>query len=767
VIRAVLGKTVEGVRICQTRNVKPPSNPSPVTGSKSRSSSIVSDRIGLFVYVSIPLVMAISEVSRPVLLRLLEDLFLAQQLPCQLLTTEDCSRLPSLCAGSVDLVYVWAKSAVPYKGYIGGREGSIRAIGWAEEVGIGVGEMGERLLKVLDLNANSPLGCWKVLATGGKWHPALEWFLYTKSPLQSLIWQFVLSLNTQFQQEVPLFLPHWRQVATKVKEILLSQGFRNIKEAQNPRGISYLVILQDEDLPASWNKFPLKVEITEKVTFRLYFSMESAVITAQKAFISACKQLISILNWELEVGFYTYTSLSNQLNFLLQLPYSCISLSDIDAVLLSCYNSCISSYRSTAKALVCLYRNSKNANESVEDVCEYMTEVEIGGNHWVKLDYGTERTAFERDCKGLETLKNMQIAGKYCFAQPIAMPIPRLCSILVKHSPLLVPLPHFLQHFPCFRPQVLAKLQDLIENFRRELVLPSLEMLHCTREHGDIFIVPEKGFLGSAEVLGRQVVSLFGELWTQRYREIGDFEGFFEVKFDDFEGISPVFIGFHETYQAKIGEKEILLHKINEFGITPDLEELIELHRSLNGVKTDLENPIIGWSRGKAGDFEENCWFICEDYSAKAWNCDLTWTDIAAIIDILLDMHAKGLFHWFLSPFTLRRSALSHQITLTFPSLQSCLSPLISLFLPSVFRPFLAPEVQRFLQESVAVDSGAQADVYSVCRLLRESKEREIMHISLVAWEVLETGLCADPGKRPSMQDLAALVQTALGQFSS
>lgn len=703
--------------------------------------------------------------SRSDLLRLYEDLLVAQQLPHLPLTPADLRSIPSTFLAPGDLSFPWPNACLPYRMCLGARGNAVLGQGWTQEAYVQEDKIEETMQKVLHLNENDDFGFWKVVEWEGRRYPVYEQSLHiASSPSQALIWQFCLSLNTQFQLNILHFLPRWRQIAIKTKEMLIAQGFRNIKEAKIPQGMCYLVILKDEDMPESWDKFPMKIEITEIATFRILFSMHSSVVTVQKAFISASKQLISLLNWQLDMGFYSYSSLSQQLHLTLQLPYQRISLSDIDSALVSYYKTAIDCYRNTVKALVQLCGDTKNANESVEGVCEYLAETTVGEYMWKRLDYGTDVTGFEGDIERMRILENMQITANYCLPQPNYLPLPHISAILVKNSPLLVPIQLYLQQYPYSRSHIITQILHLIDALRGETVVPRLDMLHCSKEDKTLFIIPNKRFFGSIDGLLTEIFALFTDLWTQRNAPICAFSGYYEIDMKAFDTFSQIYIESHIAYKAQIGEKEILLHKIEDSSITPGLEELIELYRSISRSKIAFENPIIGWSRGQicaiSSENEGNCWYICEDYKAKACNLDLTWLDIVTIIDILLDMHANGLVHWFVSPFTLRRSANSPSISLIFPSLVPALAHLVFAMLPSDFQPFLAPEVREFLQEGVAVECGWQSDVYSVCKLISECKGKEVRHLSLLIGGGLEAGLCPHPGRRPSLQDLRDLVHS-------
>ena len=250
----------------------------------------------------------------------------------------------------------------------------ILLVAYSKSLQFPIQQSAKLLLDLQDLNAKGKICLWKLQNKEGSCYPLAQMRLFLSSCEESAktqIWTACGLIDKEFKDNTSKYRLGQTltilSLSSRVKDFLSRAGFGNIKESAIPHGRSLLVIAAN-DLEAEGSaikRFPIKVDITAGIiAFRVYFSMNDAVLTTTEPFRTAVLQLIAQLNWLLPVGYYNFASGSHQLQLTLKLHYRCLCLEDLEFSIKAYYDSVVSGYMATVKAVASLYRQSVTERRS-------------------------------------------------------------------------------------------------------------------------------------------------------------------------------------------------------------------------------------------------------------------------------------------------------------------------------------------------------------------------------------------------------------------
>ena len=587
-------------------------------------------------------------------------------------------------------------------------------------------DMAEQLLlSVLNLNGGETLVLWKLEEREGSMFPMLEMSVFPRYT-KELIWTVCGSLDARFKATVSSVVPvlSTTEASKAIQVLLLSKDFKQAKETNIPSGVSYLVVLSDDQEPeeSRWKRFPLKIDVTGILAFRIYFSLDDAAVTAQGHFRNAAKALIAELNPRLQVGYFNYSSGSHQIQLTLKLHYHSLSRADLPPSVQAYFEACVLQYQWTARALAVLHQDMQLAHHSLSQVSDYadLASDELQEFQWTRL-------------KGNAELLHVLAASELPHLLPRPIYRSQAGKISVKSSRQLLPLSHYIEKYPLIAGKLLRLLLELYTCLVPVEVFPTLDMIFCKHNCSmPLRIVPGVGlhrdksrFLGELVAFG--LVKLANSVYSSSTGDIT------ELNWSYFE--TPLPCEVNEIVLAALGGQKCLLYRLPEEP-TPSFASNYNLYTSLLGQSQTHPNPLLGWTQGPGSIF-----YLCERYDSEFTPCTLPVLSKAA--RELQRLHTAGYCHWFLSPVTIR----AHGV-LVLPCLSPALSPLVCSFLPEYCQAYVAPEVKCYLREGLPVTDRFAADVYSLCQVLAS------FDLSNALRAVVARGRCEDWRLRPILSEV-------------
>lgn len=584
-------------------------------------------------------------------------------------------------------------------------------------------ETEQLLLSILNANAMEIVVLWKLEERKDSVFPVLEMALfppYTKE----LIWAACGTLDDRFKATVSSIAPvlNSTEVAKVVQTFLHNKGFRKVKEASIPAGVSYLVVMLDDQKPeeSQWKRFPLKIDITDILAFRIYFSLNDAAVTAQGHFRNAAKTLIAELNPKLQVGYFNYSSSSNQIQLTLKLHHHSLTPADLALSVGAYFDTCVLQYQWTVRALAVLHQDMQRADHSLSQVSDYadLVSEEVQEFQWTRLEG--------------EVLLLQELAASEL---PYLLPRPfyrsRAGKVSVKTSPQLLPFSHYVEKYPLIAGKLLRLLLELYTHLVPVEVFPTMDMVFCMHNCSmPLRIVPGVGlhrdksrFLGELVAFGLAQLSNLND-----FSPAGDIT---ELNWSYFETPRPCEVD--GMMRADLGGQRCLLYPLKE---EPNVSFSTDysLYTSLLGQIQTYPNPLLGWTKGPRH-------YLCERYDSELTPCTVPVLSKAA--RQLQQLHTAGYCHWFLSPVTIRVDGV-----LVLPCLSPRFSSLVCSVLPECCLAYLAPEVKRYLKEDLPVTDGFAADVYSLCQLFASAS------LSRALRAVVDRGKCEDWRFRPTLDEV-------------
>ena len=658
------------------------------------------------------------------------------------------------------------------------------------------------LMKLMDANASESLAIWKLEERQGSLMPVLETTLYinTQLPearLQELIWRNCGNLDTLYKASVaavsPLPILDTPDVSKKVKNFLVSKGFRKIKESTTPYSTSFLVVMSSDNEPeeSKWKRFPLKIDVTGILAFRIYFSLEDAAVTAKGHFSSSAKYLIAKINQRFAVGYYNYASGSNQIQYTIKLHYKTLAPADITASIKAYYDACVLYYQWTAPALAAMHGDMLETLQSLSEsaISDYQGQIneelqektrwKVIGSQKIGPGQGNV------DTRLLDLLSRSEALAPYLLEKPIYQLIKRegeRNSVRVRTSVLLTPLRTYISSPNPALDWVVKQLLTLYNTLLPLQVFPTLAMLHCQVTPAPrLFIVPGVDLHSDEAKCIREVMSvLYACRWNLRQRSTAS-DGI-HLKWDGFE--LPARTGLPGVDLQKIRRKaeEYLLYRIQG---SPRAEKFTRRYQLYTSVQKSLgmnKNPLQGWTedfspRKQDGKEEVSKWYLCERHDYPIWLGELG----KAIIPVLLQvaaalgaLHDNKFCHWFLSLITIRpawrdlRPEEGRQSAVEDPDIAlvlPCITPYFSSFLfpviPESCHKFIAPEVMRYIKEGISVGDIYAADVFSLCQVIYEKLQNslESREELRALREVVTRGKEEKPELRPGLREVLARVK--------
>lgn len=583
------------------------------------------------------------------------------------------------------------------------------------------GDTERALANILNVNATEPLAIWKLEDRDGWLYPVLEMSLfqsiYVHSSLQDLIWSACGTLDALYKATLlsitsVVLAYNSTEVAKQVKAYLQQLGYKKIKESSIPAGISFLVVMSSDEEPeeTKWKRFPMKIDVTGILAFRIYFSLEDAAVTARGHFKNPAKLLIAELNSLLPIGYFNYSSGSDQIQLTLKLHYKTLCTADLAASVKAYYEACVLQYKWTAAALAALHEDAEKAICSLSEVSRYkdlLNEEMQGEFQWIRAERGQGQL--------IKRLEESELP--YLLQRPIYRV--EAGEMRVKTSRFLLPIGRFTEKYPLVTGHLMQLLLELYHNMVTIEVFPTLDMIFCQSNCSmPLRIVPHATFHSDKSLFLAEIVA-FG------LQQLGNVENLAII--DDIVELNWGYLDKPSRFEADgmvvatLGEQRCLLYPLSKSPATSLFARNYCCYKSLLGHLKDYPNPLQGWTEAPADlcnaeDPLDSQYYMCERYDYEL----TTLTALSVVSKAakeLEQLHAAGYCHWFISPVTIR-TAGNQEIAIVLPCLSPAFSSFIFSFLPEQGRAFIAPEVRRYLSEGVTVADPYSADVYSLCRVI-------------------------------------------------
>jgi hypothetical protein len=577
----------------------------------------------------------------------------------------------------------------------------------------------------------------------------------------------------------PLLLTDSSEVGRKVKDFLEATGFKKVKESAIPSGRSYLVVMSSDEEPeeSKWKRFPMKIDVTGILAFRIYFSLDDAAVTGKGHFLQAAKSLIAKLNAILPVGYYNYASGSNQIQLTLKLHYKTLSAADLSTSIRAYYDACILYYKGTVASLGMLHRDVEKKNESISEITEYFKQVQEdmqGEYQWKRLEYAGNKAQENLDMQLLEALSNNLELAPYLHPKPMYKSEAR--GVYVKVSSKQLPVKECAEQFPHMQYYLYQLILELFDLLCPVDIYPTMSMLYCSSMSPlQLRIVPDKGilrdrteFLQHFSQLGLSIATIMETSLNLANSEL------FNINWDLFE--VPLWTGLETTMLAKIdlGQQTCFLYRISidRSPKKPSFTVNYSNYKSQMGTLKANPNPLQGWTEGRLDilettDLESTSnmhYFLCERYDYVIWKGNALFSTLRQVASAIQDLHSMGYCHWFISLLTIRQqnrdrgdASAGPDTVLVLPTLTPAYSGFIDSFIPRKYKDFIAPEAKQHIKEGIPVYDLFAADVYSFCRVILEKLQKSLERVELQALrEVVTRGSSTDWRLRPSLSDVIA-----------
>ena len=659
------------------------------------------------------------------------------------------------------------------------------------------------LMKVLDVNARETLAIWKVEERPGYCFPVMELTLYIRPEDKNgkkAIWSNCAQTDVHFKTQLPYILASSvsgiPEVGAKLMNFLQNKGFRKIKESTLPSGLSYLVILSSDEEPEScrWKRFPLMIEVTGCVCFRVFFSLNDAAVVARNAFARDAKVLIAKLNGRFAVGYYNYSSGSNQIQYVLKLHYKTLTKEDFGRSLASYYDTCVVHYKWTVAAFDALHERTINLLESLNesDITEddRINEEMQNPIKWIKV--GVAKTAKEEEKAGTEvrqpqenprkeTKIDINLLEKLTSNPKLAdyflpPPVFKLKEkkeetwVFVRFSSHFDRSLSLLTHLPYDISAVIESLMTLVTALKSVDVYPTMDMLyHQIYTPTKLIIIPDVGLHTDLIRFENDALDFALKLPSRSKftMSIRGFEVDYSIKFEDFDRLRRV-EGYEDIAEMKLGDVRHLLYRLKESPENHKFRVLFEQYKSLLNRIGSYPNPLQGWTEANS-DFIMNMprtslgnqfFFMCEEYKLAIWNGTDPIPTLIQVGKYLQSLHKRGYCHLFLSPLTIRQDSRTHTTVIVLPSCIPTYFKLIHSFIPRQMAGYIAPETYKCLQEGEITGNMDTADVFSLCTVIAGKMTQREGAIRDLA-TVVNRGISENPRERPLLSE----VITALEQY--
>jgi len=672
-----------------------------------------------------------------------------------------CSRLRDRA-----VVFPGSQSALTHVLYVGVLERNVLLIvAYSKYLRCAKEDRPETLQKVLEINQNESGCIWRLEKRNETECLLAEMTLHlSQNPAsaKTQLWSACANLDLLFKKNGPnlgkIQLVTATSVVSKVRDFLTKLGFQRIKETQIPNGCSLLVVLSNDELSESspFRRFPLKVDITGILAFRIYFSISDAAVTATEPFRTAVKQLLPQLNWILPVGYYNYSTQSNQIQLTLKLHYKLLPIEDLDTCIKAYYDCVISGYNNTVKAIASLYEQCQRSKVEVEDVFLYLTLVEEearGGVYLEQVEYRAEEKAQQvEDLKLVGTLISDPATARYF------LPSPYFLSDITNSIYRKIPInsyvsTEFCTHFPMLRSQFCIQIASLCDRLRAVGVFPTMEMVQASSDLR-LVIVPGKGFHSEPTRFLRECLEIFTK--AEVGEEIDEnSEYFLDLRsFSDFNTKKNT--QKCQVVQAYIGSERYYLHPLRD--VPSGFAVLLAGYRSRLSLVLEVENTLAGWTKNDKIEHKlpiQGSGYICERAKLGLWTCQNPLQESYQLLLLLEELHNSGNFHLFLSFGSIRKDQKSSRLALILPCLDLVFADLLDSFLGQQWAEFQAPEVQAYLACGQPLESPKKADIYSLCTVVRAVLGK-IGEGFRGLDDLLRRGTSSDPQIRPQLLDLKA-----------
>lgn len=649
----------------------------------------------------------------------------------------------------------------------------------------------ELLGRLLELNASESTALWKLEERRESVFPVLEmtiWLCGGEGRKEDLVWKGCGGLDVLYKSKVatltPMLLLDTNEVGRKVRDFLEATGFKKVKESSIPFGRSYLVVMSSDEEPeeSRWKRFPLKIDVTGILVFRIYFSLDDAAVTGKGRFPAAAIHLLARLNSILPVGYFNYSSGSNQIQLTLKLHYKTLSAADLTTSIKAYYDASIVHYKGTVPSLGTLYGDVEGANRSISEITSYFQLVQEdmqGEFHWVRLNYADKEPQTELDL--LQILANRQEMTPYLLPKPIYKQDHR--GVYVKVSRQLTQVVEYGRKNLQMQGYLYQLILPLFDTLAQIGIFPTINMIFCSATSPiQLVLVPGKGlhrnreqFLSDLAETGIGTLSL--EKSTTNFSDSESIRmdwNLFEVPTrTSLDGILLSKVG--------LGSQDCLLYLLQESPRKPAFASDFANYTSARGRLESYPNALQGWTEApqllasleKPTDLDETAgseetaasdtslgpqYYICERYEYMMWRGNEIVQTLCQVGSNLQTMHSEGYCHWFISPLTIRQHYRGGgEVVVVLPTLQPAFSAFIYSFIPAFYRKFIAPEAKKQIKEGILVESLFAADVYSLCRVI--ASKLKVSSALPALQETVARGLSEDWRERPALSEVNDLLK--------
>ena len=515
-----------------------------------------------------------------------------------------------------------------------------------------------------------------------------------------------------------------------MRDFLEATGFKQVKECSIPFGRSYLVVMSSDEEPeeSRWKRFPLKIDVTGILAFRIYFSLDDAAVTGKGRFPAAAIRLLAKLNLILPVGYYNYASGSNQIQLTLKLHYKALSPADLTASIRAYYDAVILYYKGTVASLGTLHRDIEGANKSVSQVTDYymLVQEDMQGEYqWQKLVYaeGEQQT----DLELLQTLTAREELTRYLLPKPIYKQDSR--GVYVKVSRQLTPVVEYIQKNLHMQDYLYKLILEMFSTMGEIGIFPTFDMIFCSANSPiQLILVPGKGLHQNREMFLQNLTQSGLSMLSYEKKTTNNQDCLLMgLNWDLFEVPTSTSLDEILLGKVKLGAQDCLLYRLNESPRKPEFAENFANYASAMGRLKTYPNALQGWTEAPA-DLLENTvpesslgsqYYLCEHYEYIIWRGNDLIATLCQVGSLLQALHSQGDCHWFISPLTIRQQYRgSRETAVVLPTLKPVFSGFIYSFLPKKYHKFIAPEVKRYIKEGMPVGSIYAADVYSFCQVV-------------------------------------------------
>lgn len=650
------------------------------------------------------------------------------------------------------------------------------------------------LLKLMDANSAESLAIWKLEERQGSLSPVLEMALFPsaklpEAKLKDLIWRNCGTLDSLYKAGVaaisPLLVLDTPEISKKVKDFLVSIGFRKIKESSIPNGFSFLVVMSSDEEPeeSKWKRFPLKIDVTGILAFRIYFSLEDSAVTAKGHFSNSVKYLIAKINPKFNIGYYNYATGSNQIQFTIKLHYKTLTSADISASLKAYYDTCVLYYQWTVPALAAMYGDMLEVQHSKKEseISEYNNRI----NEEIQEKTSWESIGIQKNRQGqgtidtelLELLSENEVLAKYLLEKPIFQLKPReegKISVLIRTSIDLLPIKTYITTPNKDLEWTTREFAVFLNTLLPFHIFPTLSMIYCQLTPVlRLCIVPNADLHSESLRFTREMTEFLQIMLTDKCT-MSDINQRI-LNSDYFDTTIKTCIAGIIIAKSRLGGDECLLYRIDGLPRTRRFMWSLQLYTSLMESLDLKKNPILGWTElsflDEADEADESVYYLCERCNYRLWREDALISVLIQATLLVKTLH-KGCFcHWFVNPMTIRQAGkgilpgVSRQstaedtdVTVVLPCIIPSLSGFIFSVIPKPYHRFIAPEVKRYITEDILVEDIFAADVYSLSQViyekLRNSLETRVELRTLR--ELLMRGRAEDPKLRPGLREVLA-----------